>query len=527
MLLDANGRYKLLQNSPVFSRDYEAGSIDPYTGSIDTETSWFLRTQDKLSSISLQNLKWTDKIVAISSWFAFYGDYLLSEGIVDDINSIDWEAEASSPNLDALSYADSMVTKDQAASTPRQAADVYKDDKGNSAAMVSFVRNVILPYARHTINKKRSIYSDGVKIAKGDSDTKREGYRLMAGHMAELTAFHSISAFLLAGIASLIVGDDEEEPVGKESKLLNIGASVIVDMLPIPPVGYSDAMLKELANYTLLFKLPQYLGVDDLQVAEGETDAELFERAKRTRPMIRTYYTQGDLSLRSAMNTVLGPYGQFLNDVGNIVQNLDLTDNKYISSTGKTYYVRPEDKQQLDIHHAMKFALMLTQIAGFSSKEIDLIVRRMDDLPRERSFKSEEELAAYELVASAFRQEDNIADLLADENGAERLMKLLQEKMDMSPYDAARTVNRFKTGLRTAAAEEAMRQLPGYSKYIRTIRNIDKSAKDAKDFYIIINRMKDEMSSEEFAEFKYLADSYMAMLRQGALQESYYYNLTE
>ena len=527
MLLDANGRYKLLQNSPVFSRDYEAGSIDPYTGSIDTETSWFLRTQDKLSSISLQNLKWTDKIVAISSWFAFYGDYLLSEGIIDDINSIDWEAEASSPNLDALSYADSMVTKDQAASTPRQAADVYKDDKGNSAAMVSFVRNVILPYARHTINKKRSIYSDGVKIARGDSDTKREGYRLMAGHMAELTAFHSISAFLLAGIASLIVGDDEEEPVGKDNKLLNIGASVIVDMLPIPPVGYSDAMLKELANYTLLFKLPQFLGVDDLQVAEGETDAELFERAKRTRPMIRTYYTQGDLSLRSAMGTVLGPYGQFINDVANIVQNLDMTDNKYISTTGKTYYVRPEDKQQLDIHHAMRFALMLSQIAGFSSKEIDLIVRRMDDLPRERSFKSEEELAAYELVASAFRQEDNIADLLADENGAERLMKLLQEKMDMSPYDAARVVNRFKTGLRAAAAEEAMRQLPGYSKYIRTIRNIDKSAKDAKDFYIIINRMKDEMSSEEFAEFKYLADSYMAMLRQGALQESYYYNLTE
>ena len=58
-------------------------------------------------------------------------------------------------------------------------------------------------------------------------------------------------------------------------------------------------------------------------------------------------------------------------------------------------------------------------------------------------------------------------------------------------------------------------------------RAFDKSAKDAKDFYIIINRMKDEMSSEEFAEFKYLADSYMAMLRQGALQESYYYNLTE
>ena len=49
--LEANGRYKLLQNSPVFSRDYEAGNIDPYTGAIDTETSWFVRTRD--SSMTL------------------------------------------------------------------------------------------------------------------------------------------------------------------------------------------------------------------------------------------------------------------------------------------------------------------------------------------------------------------------------------------------------------------------------------------------------------------------------------------
>ena len=480
-----------------------------------------------MTSVALQNLKSTDKVVAVSSWFAFYADYLLSEGIVDSIADIDWQEQAGSPNQDALSYADSMVTKDQAASTPRQAADVYKDEGGALAPAVAFVRNVVLPFARFAVNKKRSIYSDFRKIKDGDSATKREGYRLMAGHMAELAMFHTIGQVLIPAVAQLLAGEDEEESEFKDSPLLNIASSVVIDMLPLPPVGYSDDLLKEFANYAILFKLPQVMGDESLQAKQGESDAEMFERMKRTRPTIRTYHQGAELSATSAISMLMGPYGQFINDAANIVENLAITDNRVISSTGREYFVRPEDKDRMDIHHGARFLLALSQIAGFSSKEIDVIVRRMDDLPRERSFNSEEELAAYELVMQGFRQEDELASLLGDEAGAARFARILQEKTNMSPYEAQRATNRYQRGAVKAASEEVLRQYPGYSKHIRDIRSIDKVSKDARDYYIIVNRRKEQMPAEDYAEFKYLADTYMALIRQGMLQESLYYNITE
>ena len=97
----------------------------------------------------------------------------------------------------------------------------------------------------------------------------------------------------------------------------------------------------------------------------------------------------------------------------------------------------------------------------------------------------------------------------------------------MSPYEVQRATNRYKRGTVKAAAEEVLREYPGYSKHIRDIRSIDKASKDARDYYIIVNRRKEQMPAEDYAEFKYLADTYMAILRQGMLQESIYYNITE
>ena len=69
------GRYKLLQNSPVFQRDYEAGNIDPFTGKLNLDEGGFAKLQRKLTNISLKNLKGTDKIAAVASWFMFYVQY--------------------------------------------------------------------------------------------------------------------------------------------------------------------------------------------------------------------------------------------------------------------------------------------------------------------------------------------------------------------------------------------------------------------------------------------------------------------
>ena len=52
-----------------------------------------------MSDISLKNLKGTDKVAAVASWFTFYGDALITEGVVESFDQIDWDAEAVTPQL--------------------------------------------------------------------------------------------------------------------------------------------------------------------------------------------------------------------------------------------------------------------------------------------------------------------------------------------------------------------------------------------------------------------------------------------
>lgn len=523
--LDANGRYKLLQNSPVFSRDYEAGNIDPYTGAIDTETSWFVRTRDKLNDLALQNLKSTDKVAAIASWFTFYGDYLISEGFADSFDDINWEEQAARPDLDALSYADSMVTKDQAASTPRQAADIYKDTAGTMSAVVAMVRNIILPFARFAVNKKRSVYSDFEKIRTGTA--VKEGTVAMAGHMAELATFHAIGKILIPAIASMFVDDEEKESEYRKNPWLDIAGSMLADMNPLPPLGYLEDVVKEMANKYMLFPLSE--GLDGVpSFLEGEDYDDRYERWKNTSATIPTYSSSPELSASGLLKVAMGPYGEFVTDAGNTVRNLMEGGNKVYSSTGKEYFVRPEDKDQMDMFFAMKFLMAMGQMAGFSSKEIDILARRLDDMPRERSFGSEEELAAYETIARSVLAEDrDFLATLEDGSGIERFQRILIEKLNYSPFDAEKAASKFQKGAKAAAVELSMREMDGYAQHIRDIRIIFKNAGDAKDYFAMVNNRKNSMDAAEFAEFKSLADLYMAGMRSGTLEESMFYNLTE
>ena len=525
LALEESGRYQLLQNSPVFSRDYEAGNIDPYTGSIDTETSWFVRTRDKLNDLALQNLKSTDKVAAVASWFTFYGDYLISEGLADSFDDINWDEQASRPDLDALSYADSMVTKDQAASTPRQAADIYKDTSGAMSGVVSMVRNVILPFARFAVNKKRSVYSDFEKIRTGNAT--KEGAIAMAGHMSELAAFHAIGKVLIPAIASLFIDDEEEESKYKNSKLLDIAGSMLADMNPLPPLGYLEDVVKEMTNKYMLFPVSE--GMDGVPgFLEGENYDERYERWKNTSATIPTYNSNPELSASGLLKVGMGPYGEFVTDAANTVKNLMEDGNKVYSSTGREYFVRPEDKEQMDMFFAMKFMLAMGQMSGFSSKEIDILARRMDDLPRERSLRSEEELAGYEMISKAMLSDNQeLMQVLGEGTGVERFERILKEQLNYSPYDAEKAASKFKKGAKDAAIEISLRKMDGYSTHIRDIRSIFMNAGDAKDYFSIINKRKNAMPADEFKEFKNLADIYMAGMRSGTLEESMYYNLTE
>ena len=122
--------------------------------------------------------------------------------------------------------------------------------------VVDYMRNIVLPFARFAVNKKRSIYSDYNKLFRQpDANVRREGLVAMTGHLAELAAFHSINKILIPAIASLFVDDEEEESKFRKSPLLDIAGSVVADVNPLPPIGYLEDVVKEMINRHFLLSL--------------------------------------------------------------------------------------------------------------------------------------------------------------------------------------------------------------------------------------------------------------------------------
>jgi hypothetical protein len=510
-----DGRYKLLQNSPVFQRDYEAGNIDPYTGRMSLDEGNLQKAIRTLSDISLKNLKGTDKVAAVASWFTFYGDALISEGVVDSFDQIDWDAEAVNPNQTALSYADAMVNKDQAASTPREAADLYMQEKGVKSIIAYLAQNILLPFSRFAVNKKRSISSDFMRIWKGDLDAKKEGSVAMLGHAAELTLFAYIGKVLIPAISSIFIDDDEED-MPKDSQWRDILSQVIVDAQPLPPMGVLDNQIKGMLNEHLLYPYDVMMEGDfDLGDEDGY---ERWTRLGKGAPM---YYKSAPKDPTQGFTRLLGPYGDFIDDARTIAENLALPPNRVVSSNGTEYFVRPEDKEAMQLHYYLKTFLFAGQMFGLSSKEIDVLVRDLDNLPRDRRLSNEEALAAYEIVASKYGEKfEGIA-------GEERLREIIDDKD--SVFDKQRAVQSTRTSLKPILAEKHMKETypDQYKSFMRETRKLTKQLKNARDYYAYLRGKRQDMEAQEFAEFKLFLDTYFGMVRPSFYVEKQYIESVE
>lgn len=515
MALD-DGRYKLLQNSPVFQRDYEAGNIDPYTGKISFDEPAVLKITQKFSNWSLQNLKGTDKVAAVASWFTFYADALMSEGVIQSFDEIDWDAEAANPNSTALSYADAMVTKDQAASTPREAADLYQQEKGIKSGIAYLAQNILLPFSRFAVNKKRSISSDVMRVLKGDAQSKKEGSIALVGHAAELTLFAYVNKVIIPALASIVMGDDDEEKMEPENVWRDIATQVVTDAQPLPPFGALDNQIKSAMN--------EYLWYPMDVIREGDFnlgDDDGYERWLRLNKGATMYYKGAPKDATQTLFRGLGPYGDFLDDARTTIENINLPNNKVVSSTGMEYYVRPEDKEALTMHYFLKLGLMGGQLIGMSSKEIETLVKKMDDLARDRRLSSEEALAAYESIAEQYGKS------LAEGEGMERVMRIIEE--GQNPFDKRRSAEAYKSSIKPLVAEGHMKtEYPEQAKlYMREARLLPKRLKNARDYYAYLRSKKESMSAGEFKEFKGFIDTYLGMVRPSFYIEEQYIESAE
>ena len=505
-----DGRYKLLQNSPVFQRDYEAGNIDPYTGSMNLDQTKFEQIQKVLTDLSLKNLKGTDKVAAVASWFTFYGDLLIEEGVVDSYDEINWDSEAANPNELALSYANTMVSKDQAASTPREAADLYMD--GNTIQKV--VQNILLPFSRFSVNKKRSVSADALKIATGSDLAKKEAKRAMLGHTVEFTAFHTIGVLTLAALFTALyrlLDDDDEERMPADNKWRTILARVLVDMNPLPPLQIVDNEFLELLNQYLFYPYDRMMEGDfDL----GDDDG--YERWKRLGKAVPVYYQGKPKDTAQGITRFMGPYGDYLDDARTVAENIALPPNRIVSSSGTEYFVRPEDKDVMMAHYYLKMLLMGGNAFGFGSKELEKLVNEMDNLPLDRKLSNEEQLAAYEIVAEKYGE--NFEGIF----GEKRVQELLDDKS--SVFDKQRIIASTRSSLKSMLAEQHMKQTypDDYRLFMNESRKLTRNLKNARDYYAYLRGKREYMEPETFGRFKLFLDTYFGLVKPTFYVEEQY-----
>lgn len=500
-----DGRYDLLRRSPVFMRDYEKGQINPYNGSISARESVASQFVGKVAEFSLKNLKGTDKLAALASWFTFYGDYLITTGRVSSFSEINWMEESRNPDMDAVSYADQIVSKDQAASTPREAVDLYTGGaKGVMSTIASVLSAVVWPYSRFALNKKRSISYSAMKLVKGDAAAKKEAAFEFVGNAIEATTFAAVSYMLIPVVVDVMRSalgfDDEEEDPRKDLEFNRMKWSVIkgaiLDSQPVPLFIAGEDLVTESINKAIYYSM--YADDWSSQRREGDIK-EGFERWKSAGNGLPVFKSKEEAGTLHWGLKMAGPQGVYISDIINTTSNLMRDGETVVTTSGKEYYIRPEDREQMKSMFLLKSLMNIAAAGGLSIKEIEYFVKKMDDQPRDRRLNSEEEYLAYIAMTEAFVEEqlmspNDPAAIAIKEYGLEgavnRFEAIHEHLTGVDPSKAGQMKSKFTKIRKSVIAEEELKkQFPDdYRKYIAEIRAVydgfDKSADSRSYAYL-------------------------------------------
>lgn len=145
-----------------------------------------------------------DVYAATSSWFSYYKQSLIRQGLSTDI---DWKDHKI--NKEAFGYANYMVDKTQNPSDSDLAGNIYS----SQIPIVRILRNYFSPYSGFSMNQKVRIHSDFVNSI--NSDNKADSAVSLAAGLVEVLSFNAVklytALYIYRAIAQLVMGDDEDE----------------------------------------------------------------------------------------------------------------------------------------------------------------------------------------------------------------------------------------------------------------------------------------------------------------------------
>jgi len=260
------------------------------------------------------------------------------------------------------------------------------------------------------------------------------------------------------------------------------------------------------------------------KMMEGDFDLgddDGYERWKRLGKSVPVYYKGKPKDTTQGITRLMGPYGDYLDDARTVAENIALPSNRIVTSSGTEYFVRPEDKDAMMAHYYLKMLLMGGNAFGFGSKELDKLVNEMDNLPMDRRLSSEEQLAAYEIVA------DKYGESFEGIFGEGRVQELLEDKN--SVFDKQRIVASTRSSLKSIVAEQHMKQSypEDYKLFINESRKLTKNLKNARDYYAYLRGKRESMKPETFERYKLFLDTYLGLVKPTFYVEEQYIESTE
>ena len=520
-------KFELLKRSAAFLRDYRAGNIDPFQGNVNFDRSRMRRLRDTFTNKSLWALTTTDKAVAVASFFAYYADFLIEQGIVTSASDIDWTSEAANANAEALAYADNMLEKDQNTSSARMAAAIYKKAGGAGRSLMQ----AFFPFQSFAINTKRSLTADVGRLLMGeDLQARKDGAKGFAATMSSLFAFHIASKMTLALFNEIVKqamgdDDDEEKEFDVVQMLKESGVSAVVDALPVPSIGMVDDNVRDAFNYYVFFNEADY----DIPGLEKEDKFALFKKYGGAVPTYGDSYADmaqnekepGARALYSLLG-LTGPAGQKFRDITTAIDRLNRDGKSYTTSSGSERFVRPEDQEHMQISTVLRATLHGANLVGLGVKELEYFAKAMDDMPMNRSLTSEEEAAAYEFVTQAFSEDPELQAYLeaGEEIGIDKLMRILkmQAESDLTTLDKNISTSKFKSALKPAVAEKLLQNMmpEQYSKHANEMRRLSKES--SKKIASVLKAKEREMTEEEYNAYFNFAFFYLGIKSEAGLE---------
>ena len=179
------------------------------------------------------------------------------------------------------------------------------------------------------------------------------------------------------------------------------------------------------------------------------------------------------------------------------------------------------------LYFFLRSAVVGANIIGLGNKESEMILKKIDDLPVNRSLGSEEELAAYESILKAMQSNNpELIDVLKDIDsvGAQKRLSRMMSEVSDDPMLMQTVSNKFSKGMNDSMAENVVRtKYPDtFSKHIAELRDISRRVTSSRDYYVLMRAKAEDMPAAEFKEFKDIATLFFSITSAGKINTDIY-----